>query len=156
MGTSAGLSQTDKNGRNSPNVGRSVRLPGHDVHGRRRSGVRPAADRSAAPVQVVNFIYQFAFGTSIGVNQFASSGLPVTRELGIYPTSNLPVQSHGRMSDGRTDMFSQTDLLVQHEFRIGGDRRLQENQLQRAESIQIRRRPSANSRLSGRQRCRAG
>jgi hypothetical protein len=64
------------------------------------------------------------FGTTIGLNQYVSSGLPVTRELGIYPTSNLPVQYLGRMSDGRTDMFSQTDLLLQHEFRLAGTRRL--------------------------------
>ena len=123
-GNYAGLSQTDENGRNSPNVGRLYDYPvmmfmdgGDPVFGRLPTD-RPHQFK-------VNFIYQFAFGTSIGVNQFASSGIPVTRELGIYPTSNLPVQYLGRMSDGRTDMFSQTDLLVQHEFRIGGDRRLQ-------------------------------
>ena len=65
------------------------------------------------------FIYQFAFGTSLGVNQYVASGLPVTREIGIYPTSNLPVQYLGRGSDGRTPMFSQTDLFVQHSFQHG-------------------------------------
>src|SRR5262245_10372718 len=70
-------------------------------------------------------IYQFAKGTSIGLNQWISSGLPVTREIGIYPPNNLPVQYLGRGSDGRTDVYSQTDLLVQHEFPLGGARRLQ-------------------------------
>ncbi len=59
------------------------------------------------------------------MNQYVASGLPVTRELGIYPGNNLPVQYLGRMSDGRTPAFSQTDLLLQHEFRIAGQRRLQ-------------------------------
>ena len=51
-----------------------------------------------------------------------ASGLPVSRELGIYPGNNLPVQYLGRMSDGRTPTFSQTDLLLQHEFRFVGTR----------------------------------
>ena len=71
------------------------------------------------------FIYQMPFGTSIGVNEYVASGLPVSRELGIYPTSNLPVQYLGRGSDGRTPTFSQTDLLVQHSFRMMGTKQLQ-------------------------------
>ena len=59
------------------------------------------------------------------MNQFVASGLPVSREIGIYPTNNLPVNYLGRMSDGRTPTFSQTDMLVQHSFRIGGGRQLQ-------------------------------
>ena len=47
-----------------------------------------------------------------------TSGLPVTRLVGIYPPNNLPVQYLGRGSDGRTPMFSQTDLLLQHRFRL--------------------------------------
>ena len=71
------------------------------------------------------FIYQLPIGTSLGVNQYVASGLPVTREIGIYPTSNLPVQYLGRGSDGRTDMFSQTDIYVQHSFKMAGTRSLQ-------------------------------
>ena len=39
------------------------------------------------------FIYLFPFGTSVGINEFVASGLPITRELGIFPTSNYPVRS---------------------------------------------------------------
>jgi len=66
------------------------------------------------------FIYQFGFGTSIGANEYIASGLPVSREIGIYPGNNLPVNYLGRGSDGRTPMFSQTDLYVQHAFTMGG------------------------------------
>ena len=31
----------------------------------------------------------------------------------------------GRLSDGRTPTFSQTDFYAQHDFRLGGDRRIQ-------------------------------
>ena len=50
------------------------------------------------------------------MNQYVASGLPVTREVGIYPPNTLPVQYLGRFSDGRTPTFSQTDLLLQHDF----------------------------------------
>ena len=71
------------------------------------------------------FIYQFGFGTSLGLNEYIASGLPVSREVGILPTSNYPVNYLGRGSDGRTPMFSQTDLFVQHSFKVGGDKGLQ-------------------------------
>jgi hypothetical protein len=64
-------------------------------------------------------------GTSVGVNQFVSSGLPVSRELGIFAGNNLPVNYLGRGSDGRTPVYSQTDFLVQHAFRFAGTRSLQ-------------------------------
>jgi hypothetical protein len=30
----------------------------------------------------------------------------------------------GRLSDGRTDVYSQTDLMASHEFALGGDKRV--------------------------------
>jgi hypothetical protein len=122
-GNYPGLSQTDENGRTSPNVGRLYDYPLMMF----QDGGQPAIGRlpTDRPHQFkAAFIYQFPMGTTIGVNEYVASGLPVTRELGIYPTSNLPVQYLGRMSDGRTDMFWQTDLLLQHEFRLAGSRRL--------------------------------
>ena len=65
------------------------------------------------------------FGTSIGANEYIASGLPVTREVGVFPTSNYGVQYLGRGSDGRTPMFSQTDMFVQHSFKMAGGRSLQ-------------------------------
>jgi hypothetical protein len=123
-GNYSGLSQSDENGRTSPNVGRLYDYPmmmfmdgGVPVFGRLPTD-RPHQFKT-------QFIYQFDFGTSFGVNQFVGSGLPVSRELGVYPGNNLPVQYLGRMSDGRTPTLSQTDLLVQHEFRFMGTRALQ-------------------------------
>jgi hypothetical protein len=123
-GNYPGLSQTDESGRTSPNVGRLFDYPlmmfmdgGQPVFGRLPTD-RPHQFKA-------QFVYQFPTGTSIGLAEDVRSGLPVTREIGIYPTSNLPVQYLGRMSDGRTDVYSQTDFLVQHEFRLGGARRVQ-------------------------------
>jgi hypothetical protein len=123
-GNYSGLSQSDENGRTSPNVGRLWDYPLMMF----QDGGVPALGRLATdrPHQLkAAFIYQFNFGTSVGVNQFVASGLPISREIGTFGSNNLPVNYLGRMSDGRTPTFSQTDLLVQHGFRLGGGRQLQ-------------------------------
>jgi hypothetical protein len=54
-----------------------------------------------------------------------ASGTPITREVDFIPWQWFPVQYLGRGSDGRTPTRSQIDLLVQHELRLGGEKRLQ-------------------------------
>ncbi len=123
-GNFTGLSQSDENGRVSPNVGRMFDYPAmmFDGRGQPIDGPLPT-DR---PHQFkAQGIYRLAFGTSVGLNQYISSGVPVSREIGIYPPNNLPVQYRGRLSDGRTDVFSQTDLYVQHQFQLAGTRALE-------------------------------
>jgi hypothetical protein len=123
-GNYSGLSQSDENGRTSPNVGRLFDYPLMMFQDGGTPALGPlATDR---PHQFkTQFIYQFPFGSSLGVNQYVASGLPVTREIGIYPTSNLPVQYLGRGSDGRTPMYSQTDMVLQHSFDLNDGRNLQ-------------------------------
>jgi hypothetical protein len=123
-GNYSGLSQSDENGRTSPNVGRLWDYPLMMFQDGGIPTLGPlATDR---PHQFkAQFIYQFDFGTSIGVNQYVASGLPVSREIGIYPGNNLPVNYLGRGSDGRTPMYSQTDLQAQHTFNLNGGRNLQ-------------------------------
>ena len=125
-GNYSGLSQSDENGRADPNVGRSYDYPAMMFTGSGDPSYGPlATDR---PNQLkAQAIYQFGFGTAVGLNEYISSGLPVTRELGILPTSNYPNQYLGRLSDGRTDTFSQSDLFIQHGFKMGGGRRLELN-----------------------------
>ena len=118
QGNYSGLSQSDENGRTSPNVGRLYDYPlmMFQDGGQAAYGPLPT-DR---PHQFkTQFIYQFDFGTSLGLNQYVASGLPVTREIGIYPPNTLPVQYLGRGSDGRTPVYSQTDLFAQHSLRMG-------------------------------------
>jgi hypothetical protein len=117
-GNYSGLSQSDESGRTSPNVGRLYDYPimMFTGNGQPSYGVL-ATDR---PHQFkTQFIYQLPIGTSLGLNEYVASGLPVTREAAVLPTSNYPVQYLGRGSDGRTPVFSQTDVYVQHEFRLG-------------------------------------
>ncbi|MGQ0732609.1 MAG: hypothetical protein ACT4QD_03015 [Acidobacteriota bacterium] len=120
-GNYSGLSQSDENGRTSPNVGRLYDYPLMMF----KDGGQPVLGRlpTDRPHQFkTQFIYQFNTGTGVGFNQYVASGLPVTREIGIYPPNTLPVQYLGRLSDGRTPIYSQTDVYVQHEFRLGTNR----------------------------------
>jgi hypothetical protein len=123
-GNYSGLSQSDENGRTSPNVGRLWDYPLMMFQDGGTAALGPlATDR---PHQFkTQFIYQFGFGTSLGLNEYVASGLPVSREIGIYAPNNLPVQYKGRGSDGRTPVFSQTDMYIQHGFRVGGSREVQ-------------------------------
>lgn len=123
-GNYSGLSQSDENGRTSPNVGRLWDYPLMMFQDGGVAAYGPlATDR---PHQFkLQFAYQFGFGTSVGVNQYAFSGLPVSREIGIYAPNNLPVNYLGRNSDGRTPMYTQTDLLLTHELRFAGTRAIQ-------------------------------
>jgi outer membrane receptor for Fe3+-dicitrate len=71
------------------------------------------------------FIYQLPFGTSVGINEYIATGVPKTREVGVIPPNNFPMQYMGRGSDGRMPVYSQTDLSLQHSFRLGGVKQLQ-------------------------------
>ena len=122
-GNYSGLSQSDENGRTSPNVGRLYDYPlmMFKDGGVASYGLLPTDRPNQFKTQ---FIYSFPFGTTVGLDQYVASGVPVTREIGIYPPNTLPVQYLGRKSDGRTPMYSQTNLQIQHQFRLAGDRRL--------------------------------
>jgi hypothetical protein len=123
-GNYSGLTQSDENGRTSPNVGRLFDYPAMMFEDGGKPALGPlATDR---PNQFkAQFIYQFPFGSSLGLNQYVASGLPISREVGILPPNNYPVNYAGRLSDGRTPMFSQTDLFVQHSFKMPGNKNLQ-------------------------------
>ena len=100
-GNYSGLSQSDENGRTSPNVGRGYDYPimmftgdGTPSYGRLATD-RPHQFKAQA-------IYQLPFGTSFGLNEYVASGVPVTSEAAVLPTSNYPVQyqrERGRRPD---------------------------------------------------------
>jgi hypothetical protein len=118
-GNYPGLSQSDENGRTDPNVGRLYDYPlmMFTQAGQPSYGPLPT-DR---PHQVkVQAIYQFHTGTTVGFNQYIESGLPITREMSVLPPNNYPVQYLGRGSDGRMEMFTQSDIYAQHDIKIGG------------------------------------
>lgn len=115
-GNYSGLASSDENGRSSPNVNRFF------------DGIIMSFDQNGQPVYgklgtdrthqfKAQALYDFPWGLSIGLNQTFQSGTPITRQAAMQ--SSLPVLYLGRGSDGRTPMLSQTDLALQHEFRLG-------------------------------------
>ena len=119
-GNYSGLSQSDENGRTSPNVGRAFDYPLMMFQDGGTPAYGPLRDRSSEPVQDAVHLPVRRSAPASALNQYVASGLPVSAKSAIFPTSNYPVQYLGRGSDGRTPMFSQTDLFVQHELQAGG------------------------------------
>jgi len=117
-GNYSGLASSDENGRTSPNVNRVFDYPfmSFDERGKSVVGIL-ATDR---PHQgKLHFLYDFPFGTSVGLNGYVGSGIPISRQAAFVPGNNLPVMYRGRNSDGRTPTLSQVDLYAQHELKLG-------------------------------------
>ena len=66
--------------------------------------------------------YMFNFGTVAGLNFYAGSGTPVTKTVESIFRYAIPVE--GRGSLGRTPALNQTNLLLSHELKLAGTRRL--------------------------------
>jgi len=123
-GNYSGLSQSDEDGRTDPNVGRAFDYPimMFNQHGEAEYGPL-ATDR---PHQFkAQFIYQLPFGTSVGLNQYVASGVPITPEITVIPPNNFPVQWMGSGGGGRMPVYSYTDLSLRHAFNVGGSRQIQ-------------------------------
>ena len=123
-GNYSGLSQSDENGRTDPNVGRAFDYPIMMFNSKGEAEYGPlATDR---PHQFkAQFIYQLPFGTSLGLNQYVATGVPITPEITVIPPNNFPMQYLGRGGGGRMPMYSQTDLSLRHAFNVGGSRQVQ-------------------------------
>ena len=122
-GNHTGLGQADENGRSSPNVGRSYDYPimMFDGKGVAEYGLLPTDRTHQMKVQLT---YDAKFGTSFGLNWYGASGIPRTREVAVIPPNNFPVQYLGRGSDGRMPFYNQADLYIQHQIKMGGNKRL--------------------------------
>ena len=123
-GNYSGLASSDEDGRLSPNVNRffdslngSFDAAGNPVYG------RLASDR---PHQLkVQLMYTAPWGTTIGVRQRVASGTPVSTEYTVSP--GLPFFPYGRGDLGRTPTITRTELLLAHDFELGGRFGLQLN-----------------------------
>ncbi len=122
-GNYSGLSSSDENGRDNPNNSRDYDYPAmsFDQTGQVINGVLDTDRTHQIKIQA---LYLAKWGTSVGVNEFAASGTPITRQVPIISPDNYPIRYLGRDSDGRTPFLTQTDLFVQHPFKIGGSRTL--------------------------------
>lgn len=122
-GNYSGLASSDENGRTSPSVNRffdglymSFDQTGQPVYGRLQTD-RPH-------VLKLRPTYELPWGTGIGVNYFLESGTPQQSTVTI---KSVPVFDQGRGNLGRSPVFSQTDLLLYHDFGLPGSMRLNLN-----------------------------
>jgi hypothetical protein len=117
-GNYPGLSESDENGRVDPNIGRLFDYPIEQFGGNGKPlyGDLPTDRTHQFKGQ---FVYSFPFGTTFGVSQLGLSGIPISRNAYVMPGHNYYLYFNGRGSDGRTPFLTQTDLYVQHEFRLG-------------------------------------
>ena len=119
-GNYSGLANSDENGRSSPNVNRVFDglYNSFDQNGQPVVG-RLATDR---PHQFkAQGIYDFTWGTTVAANFNVSSGTPLQTQASNF---GIPFYPNGRGDLGRTEVFSQTDLFVQHEIRLANDQRV--------------------------------
>jgi outer membrane receptor protein involved in Fe transport len=113
-GNYSGLTNSDENGRNSPNVNRSFDglymafdQTGQPLYGRLQSD-RPFQFKSQGA-------YITPWGTQVGVNFVAQSGLLNTTSV---TYKGVPVFVFGRGDMGRSPMFNQTDLNFTQNFKL--------------------------------------
>ena len=136
-GNYSGLTQSDEKngvGRTSPNVGRLFDYPVMMFQDGGKPAFGPlATDR---PHQFkTQFIYQFGFGTSVGVNQYMASGLPVTREDRHLPDQQLPGQvPRPRQRRPHADVLADRHVRAAHVPRAAAARA--SGQPQRPEPVQ--------------------
>lgn len=115
-GNYTGLANSDENGRSDPSVSRAFDLPygnfdqfGHNVYG------RLPTDRPHAFTLFANYPLKWKAGTTdFSISQVAYSGTPFSTEATVI----VPVYPFGRGDLGRSDAFTQTDLLVSHTIPI--------------------------------------
>jgi len=115
-GNYGGLTSSDENGRNSPNVNRYFDnlFNSFDANGNAVEG-KLATDRPH--VFKAQVTYQAPWGSAFGLNQYIGSGTPISTEFTYY---GVPFFAYGRGDMGRTPTLRRTDLAIQHEFRLAG------------------------------------
>ncbi len=65
---------------------------------------------------------EFKFGTEVGATFRATSGTPVSTQA--WSTDSVGLYVNGRGDMGRTPIFSQTDVVLAHTFKLGEAKRL--------------------------------
>jgi hypothetical protein len=122
-GNYPGLASSDEIARTAPNVTRlfDAIYMAFDDHATPVFG-RLNTDR---PHQFkANVYYQFPTQTGVSATFVVASGIPISRQTNMGSTT--PVFYDGRLTDGRTPVFNQTNLQLQQDIRLpGSEKRFQ-------------------------------
>ena len=120
FGNYGGLASSDENGRTSPNVERYFdgQYLVWDASGNPVEGLLPTDRPHYLKVQAT---YDFPWGTNIGVFQQVMSGGPKSTTINLLGYN--PTFVNGRGDLGRLPTTSQTDMSINHDFRVMGTHR---------------------------------
>lgn len=126
FGNYSGLASSDEGGRNSPNVNRFFDLPmlGFNADGVPDDG-RLATDRPHVFKAYGGYSFNW-MGSNINrttVSAFTTfqSGTPLTTIYNLYSVTTSILNGRGDL--GRTEMFTETDLSINHRYKFGRDAR---------------------------------
>ncbi len=125
FGNYSGLASSDEAGRSSPNVNRFFDLPflGYTANGAPDNG-KLATDRPHVFKAFAGYTFDW-MGSKTNATDFsfftsAQSGTPLTTQYTFYSATAI---LYGRGDLGRTQMFTETDLLITHSYKFGRDAR---------------------------------
>ncbi|MCJ7487895.1 MAG: carboxypeptidase regulatory-like domain-containing protein [Candidatus Aminicenantes bacterium] len=115
-GNYGGLSSTDENGRNSPNVERYFDLwfLAYDLQGNELTGVLP---QNRTHYFKAYGSYAFPFGLTVGIVGYGRSGLPLTTNLS---ANNVGIYPNNRADLGTLPFTMWADLYAEYALRISG------------------------------------
>jgi hypothetical protein len=115
-GNYAGLANSDENGRSDPGASRAFDLPYGNFDSKGNNVYGPlGTDRPHSFTFFGSYDLNSRLGlTNIGLSQVAYSGTPLTSEA----TVTVPVFFNGRGDLGRSDVFTQTDILISHTINV--------------------------------------
>jgi hypothetical protein len=126
FGNYSGLASSDEAGRTSPNVNRFFDLPplGFNANGEPDNG-RLATDRPHVFKAYGGYSYDWRGDnvnrTTISAFTTIQSGTPLTTIYDLYQLGTTILNGRGDL--GRTEMFTESDLSINHRYKFGRDNR---------------------------------
>jgi hypothetical protein len=124
FGNYSGLASSDEAGRSSPNVNRFFDLPflGFNANGDPDNGLL-ATDRTHVFKAYGGYSHPWSSSNTTTISAFTSvqSGTPLTTQYTLYAVTSAILNERGDL--GRTEMFTETDLSVNHRYKFGRDNR---------------------------------
>jgi hypothetical protein len=119
-GNYGGLASSDEAGRTDTNNNRyyDALYMSYDEHNQAVYGLLPTDRPHVFKAQGT---YDMPWGTTVGVYGIVESGTPQTSSI---RWQGYPVYYNGRGDLGRTPIYKQLDLNLQHDFKVGGSKRI--------------------------------
>ncbi len=119
-GNYGGLASSDENGRVDPNINRYFDnlYMSYDQNNKAIFGLLPTDRPNVLKVQAT---YDTPWGSTVGLYGIVQSGTPQSSQISY---AGYPIYFNDRGDLGRSPIYKQVDLNVQHTLKLGGQRRL--------------------------------